>query len=367
MARLKVLHLSSERSWRGGEQQIAYLIDHLVSQGVDVAVAARRGSAFAKWCASQNIPCTEMDFANGFDVRTALGIKRLGNSFNADIVHVHSGKAHSLAYLASRLGMKQPIVVHRRVDFELSSSALKLRKFNATAVVRILCVSNAIANIVKPRLQNPDKVSTVYDGVDFERFDRFGKTGYLHQALGIDPSKMLVANISALAPHKDYPTYIETAAKTLQTRDDVHFLAVGAGDQGPKLKELVRKLAIEAHFTFTDFRDDIPHLLQEVDVFMMTSKTEGLGSSIIDAMYSRLPVVATRAGGIPELVVDGATGLLFDSGDVEGLHSGLNRLLDDEALRKEMGAKGAERSMLFSKAHMAESVLQTYKQILHEV
>lgn len=367
MARLKVLHLSSERSWRGGEQQIAYLIDHLVSRDVDVSVAARRGSAFAKWCAGQGIPCTEMTFANGLDVFTAAGIKRLSESFTADIVHVHSGKAHSLAYLASRLGMKQPIVVHRRVDFQLSSSALKLRKFNARSVVRILCVSNAIANIVKPRLSNPEKVSTVYDGVDFKRFDRFGKVGYLHKELGIDPGKMLVANISALAPHKDYPTYIETAAKTLQTRDDVHFLAVGAGDQGVKLKEMVRRLSIEPHFTFTDFRSDIPHLLQEVDVFMMTSKTEGLGSSIIDAMYSRLPVVATRAGGIPELVVEGETGLLFDTGDVAGLHAGLNRLLDDKPLRTKMGAKGAERSLLFSKEYMAESVMEIYRQVKPEL
>lgn len=365
MAKIKVLQLSSERSWRGGEQQLAYLIDALNAlDDVEVVIAARKNSSFAEWAKKRGLRVYLLPFINGLDMATAWQIKQISKELNVDLVHVHSGKAHSLAHFANLMGMNKPLIVHRRVDFDLSTSQLKLSKYNHHSVRRILCVSNAIANIVKQAVQHPDKVSTVYDGVDFSRFNRTIRSGFLHRELGIDATKRLVVNVSALAPHKDYPTFIRTAARTLESRGDVHFIAVGSGDQEAKLQYLTKSLGIEAHFTFAGFRNDIPEVLQEADVFMMTSKTEGLGSSIIDAMHCGLPVVATRAGGIPELVVDGTTGFLSDPGDFVGLSSQLCKLLDSNELMKYMGEGAKRMSMLFSVDNMAAKVVQAYREAL---
>jgi glycosyltransferase involved in cell wall biosynthesis len=366
MPPLKILHLSSERSWRGGEQQIAYLLESLVAQGVQVKVLARKASAFAKWCHERGIDCIEAPFTNAFDLQTVWAIKRAAQWWQPDIIHCHSGKAHSLVYLATLLGVNKPVVVHRRVDFALSNSVIKRAKYEHPSVKRIICVSEAIAGIVKPSLKHPRKICTVHSGIDFDRFPQTGKSGYLHQTFKIASAKKLVGMVAALAPHKDYGTFISAAAKVLVHRDDVHFFAIGSGQLDVELKQLVESLGIGSAFTFTGFRNDVANILQELDIFVLTSRTEGLGTSLIDAMYNALPVVASRAGGIPELVEHQVTGLLCAVGGVEGFAESINQLLDNDSLSKKYGLEGKARSMKFSRNTMAEEILKLYREVLEE-
>lgn len=364
MTKTKVLHLSSERSWRGGEQQIAYLIEASVKLGVETAVLARKGSDFESWCRERKIELYTAGFKNGFDFSTVHELRKAVRRAGADIVHVHSGKSHSLAWLASLTGLDVPVVVHRRVDFKVSSSRLKAAKYNHSSVRRIICVSDAIADMVRAAVSRPERVVTVYSGIDFERFDGRPPKLSLRSEFSISADKLLVGNVSALAPHKDYETWLATAAKVLENRDDVHFFAVGSGSLDAKMKTLAKKLKIADRVTFTGFRKDVPDILNGLDVFLITSRTEGLGTGIIDAMYCGLPVTATRAGGIPELVVDGETGFLCNPGDVDLLASRLNVLLDDPELRKSFGDAGRARSLNFSKDQMALAVAGHYAEVL---
>ncbi len=367
-AKIRVLHLSSERSWRGGEQQIAYLIQATRNMGVEALVAARTGSAFQEWCMEEGVEVHGMPFVNSMDARSALMLRSLARKKRIDLIHVHSGKAHGIAYLASVLGMRVPIIVHRRVDFPIGTSHWKLAKYRHRNVKRIICVSQAIADIVNATLAKPEMVKVVHDGIDFTRFEQGAEPQYARSLLGtaVDDDTLLVANVAALAPHKDYPSFLRTAAKVAATRSDVHFMAIGEGDDRPALESLHKGLGLEGKCSFLGFREDVPQLLQSIDIFLITSKTEGLGSSIIDAMYCGLPVVATRAGGIPEIVEEGVSGLLCAPGDLDCLATQLQRLLDDAALREKMGRAGKERSKQFSAEKMGRKVVELYRQSLAE-
>lgn len=363
MSALKILQLSSEKSWRGGEQQIAYLIKYLRSQNVEVVVCSRKNSAFSEWCRENEVKYYEIGFKNGADIRTAIKISKIAKRENVDIVNAHSGKSHSLAYLALRLGMNKPLIVHRRVDFPLKTGGFSLAKYNHHNVKRIICVSDAIAALVKKAVSNPERVKTVYSGIDPSRFTSNVPTGYVHREFGIEPDKKLIANISAIAPHKDYKTFLQTAKYVLDKRNDCHFLIVGDGDLRSEMEEFAKSLNLSNSVTFTGFRKDIPELFRELSLFLITSKTEGLGTTVIDSLSNGIPVVATNAGGIPELVRNGEEGFLCPVGDSKCLSDKVIALLSNADERQRMSKNAIERAKMFTNDQMGAGVLKIYREI----
>ena len=133
------------------------------------------------------------------------------------------------------------------------------------------------------------------------------------------------------------------------------------------MKALCESLDITDYVTFTGFRKDIPELLRELAIFLFTSSTEGLGTTVIDALYKGIPVVATRAGGVPELIRDGLDGFLCNVGDVNCLSEKLNLLLDSAQKRNEMSISATEQAKKFSKDQMGEGVLKIYEEILSKI
>lgn len=358
-----VLHLSSESTWRGGEQQLAYLIEESQHKGIRVAVACRRGSAFHDWCVEKAVTCFPLGFKNGFDVRTALQIRGLTRRHDISVVHSHSGKSQSLAYLALRLGMKTDVIAHRRVDFPLKDRGPSLAKYNHPKVKAIICVSEVIAEMVREKVVNPDRVTVVYSGVDFSRFSNRSATGFIHRELNWDADSPLVANISALAPHKDYHTFVRTAASVLQQRPDCRFLMVGEGNMRAELEQYAAECLPEGSYAFLGFREDVPAIMRELTLFLITSKTEGLGTTVIDAMHNHLPIVATQGGGIPELISDGKSGYLCPVGDAACLSDRVIEVLEDPEKRKALGDGAFRGSRAFGKEQMARGVFAVYDRV----
>lgn len=365
MGSFKILHLSSNNTWRGGEQQIAYLLLYSKRLGIDVHVLSRKGSSMSKWCDKNDIPFDEARFRNGLDLSTALKARSLAVKLSSDAVHVHSGKSHSIAYLAVKVGMGTPIIVHRRVDFPLKKTGPSLNKYNHPSVKAVICVSNTIRDMVRRGINDSTKAVTVYSGIDFSRFSYpQNATEFLNEEFGIDNAKLKVANISALESHKDYPTFLKTVKSCRELGVDVHFFIVGSGELEPELKKMASVLDINKMVTFTGFRKDVPAIFQEIDIFLITSSTDELGTTVIDALYHGIPVVATKGGGIPELVRDGQEGFLCELGDAACLSEAIQKLSKDKALRTKLGENAHQRSLLFSSDAMGKGVLEIYKKVL---
>jgi L-malate glycosyltransferase len=362
--KLKILHLSSEKTWRGGEQQIAYLIDELNAMDVENLVAARAGSAFEKHCQSNAIKMTAFPFKNSFDVTTALGIKHLCTTEQIDLIHLHSAKSHAIGVLSAMLGNKKPLILSRRVDFVPKRNMLTRLKYNHNAIKRIVGVSDKITSIMKNYVKNPSLCITVHSGVDLEKFGNRPAENSLRKEFNIAGQTMLIGNTSALEGHKDYFTFIETIKKLAEAGIPVKAFIIGDGSQKERLQEFVKQKELTAHVIFTGFRKDIIRILPDLDLFLMTSNEEGLGTSVLDAFLAKVPVVATKAGGIPEMVIHEKTGMLAPVGDAGTLADHIKRVFHDNTLRDRIIGGASEKVSEFSKELTAKKTLAVYREVL---
>ncbi|MCP4521296.1 MAG: glycosyltransferase family 4 protein [Cytophagales bacterium] len=362
---MKVLHLSSERTWRGGEQQIAYLIEESIKQGVECFVACRKGSAFEEHCEKKGIPFFALGFRNELDFKTASRIKKICKEQQIDIVHMHSSHSHAMAVWSNLLGNNVKFVLSRRVDFPMKDNFLSRFKFNHSCISRIVCVSHKIEEVMRKDLKNPNVCVTVHSGIDIKRFEHSENKGILHKEYNLPENCRIVANISAIAPHKDYYTFVDTVAELAKELENVHYFVIGEGGERENIENYIQEKGLEKVITLTGFRNDIPMLMQEIDVFLMTSETEGLGTTILDAFANHVPVVSTNAGGIPESVKHEKTGLLANVRDSDALAKEVKRVLESIELQKELTQNAYEWLLEgFVKEKTAEKTIRIYKEIL---
>jgi glycosyltransferase involved in cell wall biosynthesis len=184
-------------------------------------------------------------------------------------------------------------------------------------------------------------------------------------ALGVPAGAPVVGNVAALTDHKDHATLLRAARIVLDRAPQARFVIVGDGELRPRLRELHRQLALGEGCVFAGFRDDVDRLLPAFSVFCLSSHMEGLGTSLLDAMAFARPVVATRAGGIPDAVEDGVTGRLVPPRDPAALAGALLELLADPARRQAMGRAGRRRfEERFTADRMVEATLAVYDEIV---
>ena len=362
---MRVLHISSPHSWRGGEQQIAYLLEELRAQDVQQWVACPQGSALADYCAKHQFPT--MLYNKRFSVNPAVGqkIARFCRQQSIEVMHAHDSHAHTFGVMAKAFfGAKSALVVHRRVDFPIGKSLLSNWKYNHAAVDLIICVSSMIESVVQKGLKRAIPTRVVYSGVRLDRFAQVPQ-GSIRAELGLGQHAILIGNVAALAPHKDYPTFVRTANLLLEQGHDTHFVLIGGdGGEMERIKALIGESRHQQRFHLLGFRADIPSLLPQLNVFLFTSETEGLGTSVIDAFLAKVPVVATRAGGVPELVQHGQTGLLAPVKDHQQLAQLVAETRSDQHATRQRIQQAFEAAQHFGKAQMAQQILNAYRVIL---
>ncbi len=360
MALPRVLHISTARSWRGGEQQIAYLSLELRKLGLEQHIVCIANAPLHQWALEHGFPVLPLPKASSIDLRFAFKIHRYHNKQNFDIWHAHDAHAHGFAVYAQHFfSSKCRLLVSRRVDFPVAKSLSSAFKYNHSAVYRYLCVSDAIANILRLSLKYPDKVYTVHSANDPSRF-RNSKRGKLRKEFPDLANHFWVGNVAALTGHKDLFTFIDTARILIDQNSNFHFFLAGKGELESELKTYTEKLNLKKHISFLGFRPDIPEFLADLDCFLFTSEMEGLGTSILDAFASETPVVATKAGGIPELVIHEKTGLLYPTKSPIDLASGVFKIKEEPTLVSEIKANALEHLSNFSPENLARKTLDHY-------
>lgn len=362
---LRILHLASAKNWRGGEQQVAYLAEALRARGHMQWIFCAAGSAMEHYCRAKQFDFFTYTKGFAFHLHAARRIGQLCRSLKITHLHAHDSHAHTFAVLAAAFfNNKTPLIVHRRVDFPVGGNAFSRWKYNHPAVRTIICVSNFIRRLMEPALADPAKLTVVHSGIDMARFDPENDRQYLRREFNVKPAEWIVANVAAIAPHKDYFTFVRTADVLIRRNFPGRFFIIG-GDGGEEaaIRAFIRERGLEPYFVLTGFRKDVHRLLPGIDVLLFTSKTEGLGTTLLDAFACGVPVVATDAGGIPELVEDGVTGLLAHPGFDEILARQVERVRSDEKLRHALVANALERVRNFTTEKMAARVRDCYEAI----
>ncbi|MBE9547274.1 MAG: glycosyltransferase [Proteobacteria bacterium] len=283
---------------------------------------------------------------------------------NPDIVHTRNW-AGTDGIIAARLaGIRS--VVHSEHGFGsenptgINSRRIWLHKWLSRWVKEYICVSTPLKRWLIERVEVRRPVTQVYNGVDTEVY-RPGPGMRMRRKLGISQKAFVIGIVASLSAIKDHPTLIRAFNVLRQQEPESILLIVGDGPERSKLESLAGHGVF-----FLGNRDDIPEVMQALDVFVLSSVNEGISNTILEAMATGLPVVASNVGGNPELVVDGVTGSLFPSGDVEALSSALLDCFKSPGLRLQHGSQGRERAVAhFSIKAMVESYETVWKRVAY--
>lgn len=360
MEKPKVLHISTARSWRGGEQQIAYLASELKALNWPQHIACIKDSPLHQWTVREGIEALPLKKRSSLDLGFSRKLKKYTEQHAIKVWHAHDAHAHGFAVYAKALfSAKAKLIVSRRVDFPVARSILSRFKYNHPGVSRYLAVSKAIAKILKDSIKEPEKVFTVHSSIDISKFEGL-EHGIFRKEFPAHADKFWVLNVAALAGHKDQATFIKTASKLLEDDPQFHFFIAGSGKMEMELKQLTKDLGLQEQISFLGFREDVPAILKDCDCFLFTSEMEGLGTSVLDAFAAKIPVVATAAGGIPEMVIDQQTGLLNAVKDVDALANSVKRLKNDGDLGRSLSENAYQKLQEFLPNQMAEKTVKHY-------
>ena len=359
---MRILHVSTALSWRGGEQQLTYLIESLKSMDIDQMVFCPHGSAIEQYCKDFNIAHYSF-YRSNLKLILAHSMMSACHANGINVIHTHDSHSHTLAVLASTVyGCSVPIVVSKRTAFPMKAGFFSRHKYNHPSIARILCVSDRVQNEVAKVMYKNEKLTTVYSGVELRRFMQKEKPTLSLESFGDNLARPFIGNVSALSNEKDFFTFVDTAEAYYKKGRVGTFFVVGEGVFRMKLERYIQQKGLTKKVILTGFQKNVPMVMKQLDCFLFTSKLEGLGTSILDAMASKVPVVATKTGGIPELVLDRQTGLLVSVKDFEAMADSIIRILDDEKLRAHLIEEAFRHVRKFTKEKMAVQTVNEYYQ-----
>jgi glycosyltransferase involved in cell wall biosynthesis len=371
------LHIDTARTWRGGQNQVLLTVNGLRSIGHRAALVAHPDGELRRRAAEgldliPLAPRTEMDLS------AAWKLSRLVKRLQPDVLHAHDPHGIAMASLALSLGggskpsdtrLKPPrplspsLVASRRVDFHLKGNSFS--RWKNRQVDCFIAASEAIRQMLLVDGIPAERVVTVHEGIDVEHVVAAPPVN-VHEAFWLPHHAPVVGNVAALVPHKGQRYLIDAAHLVVQEIPDARFIILGEGELREHLEKHVREHSLEKHVLLPGFRTDVLGCIKGFDLFVMSSVTEGLGTSLLDAMACRKAIVATSAGGIPEIVEDGVTGLLVPPRDAHALAAAIVRALKDEELRGRMADGGYQRvNARFTVEHMVRATASVYERLRH--
>lgn len=357
MSPISVVHVNAETTWRGGENQV-FLLASGMSQHRSCAVACVTGSPLATRMQQAGVPVLAIPGDRG--LLSVLALRRIIREQRPELLHAHTSRAHQLCLLAA-LGTSLPVVVTRRVDFPLKRGAVSGWKYR-NKKVHLVAISQAIRQVLITGGVEASGISLIPSGIDFAMLDAAPRLDPRSE-FDLPSDALIVLNVAALSDHKDHTTLLRAWTQIERDHARAHLIIAGEGELRGQLTGLVNELGLRrAHLV--GYRQDVPGLMKGSDLFVMSSHLEGLCTSIMDAKRCALPVVATRAGGIPEVVNDGSDGRLVAVRDPPALAQALSVYLSDHEQRQRSAANARSDSERFSAAAMVDSYLTLYDRLI---
>lgn len=379
----KVLHVIDHTQSGGAQNVVGQIIRSLGNQFTFlVAVLGKSGMYSRKYGEAGALVFELGSHLGKWDVLSLQRLASLCRKQRVDLIHTALFKSHIVGGAAAQFG-NQKLIVHDHSGIFPSSvehflPSASFRRIYLKAYRQVLHWSDQALVLTEADRRGyakafPEcagKVSVVPNAVDLQEFAGIAGTPggrELWTQLGLASSTRFILTVGRLAPEKDHVTFLHVAQEVSRRCDTpVAFLIVGEGECEHRLKRCVSSGHIEGVF-FLGQRHDVPWLLSQADVFLLTSQREPFSIAVLEAMAARCPVVATRSGGPDAILSDGKDGLLADVGDVQGLANCVVRLLGDGAFRQEISARAYETvASRYTLERFAAQVAGTYRSVLEE-
>ena len=341
---LRVMHVVYALQPGGMEHGVVKLANGLGRTRVHSSVCSTKPAGELKHLLAPTVPLFELQRRDGNDPKLVWTLYRLFLRQRPDVVHTHAWGTLFEGLVAARLA-RVPVVIHgEHGTLQLRPHQRWLQRRGWAAADTVLSVSSRLADRIAHETDFPrDRIRVIRNGVDLSRFGRVDRAD-ARARLNLPLQGTVIATVGRLVPVKDHGTLLEAMAMLRRKGVDAILLIAGDGPLRASLQTRADALGLTDYVRFLGHRTDVECVLGGADVFVLPSASEGLSNTILEAMASGLPVVATRVGGADEMVVEGETGHLVPPQLPAALAEGLMSVLADETKRRAMGAAGRARS-----------------------
>jgi glycosyltransferase involved in cell wall biosynthesis len=369
---VRILQINSARTLGGGERHFTDLAGALAARGHEVFAALRPGSPLRDKLA--NIPganVSELPLRNAIDLPSARGLARLAREHRIEIIHAHLARDYPVAALAARGSPGARLVLTRHVPFALN----RLHRLTLANVGRVICVSEGVARKLREsRVFPAGRIRVVPNGVGFARYDAAlaGFDRGAHRAKLHPTARLLVGTVGELSETKGQEDFVRAAAIVARRNERAAFLVAGE-DNSPRretrrrLEQLIADENLAGRVRLLSYVADLVPFLAALDIYVSPSRAEAFGLATVEAMACGACVVATATDGTREIVADGETGRVAPVGNIQALADAINELLDDEAARRRLAARGrAHARESFGLARMIDATEAVYREALAE-
>ena len=361
---MKILHIESGRNLYGGALQVVFLLRGLAAAdaGRQVLVCPR-DSAIAK---VQDVPATVRAVRMGGDTDPlqTLHIRRVIRQEAPDLVHIHSRRGADLWGLMAARTCRVPVILTRRVDNPEAHWLARMRYGHCNHVITI---SRGIFQVLRSEGVPEDKLTCVHSAVDTERYRPQPDPVWFRRTFDLPAGAPAIAMIAQFIERKGHRTLLDAVPRILEKHPQTRFLLLGRGPLLTEIERRLRQASLDQHVLVGGFRDDLERVIPNLDLVVHPAQMEGLGVSLLQASACAVPIVAARAGGIPEAVRDGENGVLVPPADATALAEAVIALLGSPKRARAMGQRGREIMLSdFSIPAMVAGNLAVYRRVLRQ-
>lgn len=370
MNRHKVLQVIGGGEVGGAEELVLTLLKLLNPKEFEPHLLCLCEGPFASYAAQLGFDSLTIPMKHRLDISTIKPICQYIKKQGISIVHTHGVRANLVARLAAKQEGK-PVVttVHSVLDYDYDS---RLKAGLARIITRLtnnktdcfIAISGAIKTDLLKMGIPEKKIELIYNGLDTDKFKTGRKPGVIREHLGLKPDRPVVSMIARLHPVKGQEYFLQAARLIKDAGIKAQFLLVGEGISREKLEIMIDELGLRPDVIMPGYYPEVEDIYAVSDIVCLPSLMEGLGLVVLEAMYFKVPVIASNVGGVPEIINSSINGLLIEPRDYRALAGAVIQVISDPALSSQLIAGGQKRVQEFSLDNMAYKVEHIYKKLL---
>ena len=366
--KIRVLHVLHQLAVGGAENGVVNIVNRMDSERfIPMIVTFVPGGKLRERVDESRVKVIEyLNKRLGNDWRLPVQLAKIFRKERPHIVHTHAWGTLCEGWIAVKLA-RVPVWIHgEHGTMEEKPFNRRIQRYLWRRADQVLAVSGVLANRLATTMHFPRKhIRAIVNGVNLSQFQPGLAVESLRASLKLSRDTRIVGIVGRLEPVKDHATFLQAMAYVVARYSNVCALIIGDGSLNLSLQQQVEKLKLTQHVRFLGRRDDIPQLLNLMDVFVLSSRSEGMSNTILEAMATGLPVVATHVGGNPEIVQDGETGMLVESDNSRELADSIIFLLKNSERRGQMGLAARKRvEETFSLQKMVSKYEELYFSLL---
>lgn len=372
----KIIFYTDTPIYGGAERHMTLLASNLDKSKYQVTLVCSNFKQLDEWCENfmqLGMSVIRLKVAHKHDPRHLFQLNKILQKIKPDLLHLHLWNPGSCRYaLMLNEKISPPIVVTEHDPFPLKGLKKSMKKKSLKKIKQIICVSNSNGELVAKLFPETEtKISVVHNGIDLDAFERSifpfsnqQRNTVRHTHFSALNTDFVILSIAALHPRKGLKYLIEAMRTVSEIHPEAKLVIVGEGQQKKELLKKINKYKLTEKIILTGTLKDIPKVIKSSDLFVLPSIKEAFGIVLLEAMAAPLPIIASKVGGIPEIISDGKNGIMVEPANSEQLAAQILKLIENKPLAQKLSFVALHDVKKFSAKLMAKKTEEVYDRIL---